>query len=86
LTGRFKDQEFELAWDSILDRYVFSSGTAAIETNASTHEIRKASLINAKTGVIDMQYYHVMSVLLKGASNTNRVHFVNIEAHNPAIL
>jgi putative selenate reductase len=81
LTGRFKDREFELTWDSILDRYVFSSGTAAIETNASTHEIRKASLINAKTAVIDMQYYHAMSVLLKGASNTNRVHFVNIEAH-----
>jgi len=81
LTGRFKDREFELIWEPILDRYVFSSSTAAIETNASTHEIRKASLINAKTGVIDMQYYHAMSVLLKGASNTNRVHFVNIEAH-----
>ncbi len=81
LTGRFKDREFELTWDSILDRYVFSSGTAAIETNASTHEIKRASLINTKTGVIDMQYYHAMSVLLKGMLNTSRVNFVNIEAH-----
>jgi putative selenate reductase len=81
LTGRFKDREFELAWDSILDRYVFSSGTAAIETNASTHEIKKASLIKTKTEVIDMQYYHAMSVLLKGMLDTSRVNFVNIEAH-----
>ncbi len=81
LTGRFKDKEFELTGDSILNRNVFSSNTAAIETNASTHEILKASLINSKTGMIDMQYYHAMSVLLKGMLNTSRVHFVNIEAH-----
>lgn len=81
LMGRFKDLEFELFWDSILDRYVFSSGTAAIETNASTHEIREASLINAKTGVIDMQYYHAMSVLLKGMLDRSRVNFVNVEVH-----
>lgn len=81
LTGRFKDKEFELTCDSISDRYVFSSNTAAIETNASTHEILKASLIHAKTGVIDMLYYYAMSTLLKGMLNTSRVHFVNIEAH-----
>ncbi len=81
LTGRFKDREFELTWDPILDRYVFSSGRATIETNASTHEIRKASLIDTKEEVIDMRYYHAMSVLLKGVSNTSRVNFVNIEAH-----
>jgi putative selenate reductase len=80
LTGRFKDREFELTWDSILDRYVFSSDTAAIETNASTHEIRKASLINSKTGVIDMQYYYAMSILLKGMLDTSHVNFVNIQA------
>jgi putative selenate reductase len=83
LTGRFKDREFELIWDPNLDRYVFSSGTVAIETNASTHKIKKASLINAKTGVIDMQYYHAMSVLMKGMLNTSRVNFVNIDAHQP---
>ncbi len=82
LTGRFKDREFELNWDPRLDRYVFSSSTAAIETNASTHEIRRASLMNAKTGVIDMQYYHAMSVLLKGMLNTSRVNFVNVDAHH----
>lgn len=81
LTGRFKDREFELTWDSIPDRYVFRSDAAAIETNASTHEIIEASLINSKPGVIDMQYYHTMSVLLKGMLNTSRVNFVNIEAH-----
>ncbi len=81
LTGRFKDQEFELIWDSILDRYVFSSKSVSIETTASTNEIIKASLINTKAGVIDMQYYHAMSALLKGMLNTSRVNFVNIEAH-----
>ncbi len=81
LTGRFKDKEFELAWDSITDRYIFSSDTTIIETNTSTHEIINASLINVKAAVIDMQYYHAMSVLLKGMLNKNRVHFVNIEAH-----
>lgn len=81
LTGRFQDREFELFWDSILDRYVFSSDTVAIETNASTHEISEAFLINARTGVIDMQYYHVMSVLLKGMLDTSRVNFVNVDAH-----
>ncbi len=81
LTGRFKDREFELTWDPILDRYVFRSATTAIETNASTHEITKASRIKARTGVIDMQYYHAMAVLLKGMLNTSRVNFVNVEAH-----
>ena len=28
-----------------------------------------------------MQYYHAMSVLLKGMLNTSRVNFVNIEGH-----
>jgi putative selenate reductase len=83
LTGRFKNREFELIWDPNLDRCVFSSGTVAIETNASTHKIKKASLINAKTGVIDMQYYHAMSVLMKGMLNTSHVNFVNIDAHQP---
>ena len=41
LMGRFKDREFELSWDAVVDRYRFSTGTAVIETNASTHEIRK---------------------------------------------
>lgn len=82
LAGRFKDREFELSWDPGLDRYFFSSSTVAIETDASTHEIRRASLLNAKTGVIDMQYYHAMSVLLKGMLNPSRVNFVNIEAHH----
>lgn len=81
LTGRFKELEFELIWDSILDKYLFSSNTAAIETKASTHEILKASLINSKTSDIDMRYYHTMSALLKGMLNTNRVNFVSIEAH-----
>jgi len=82
LSGRFKCREFELTWNSKPDRYVFSSGTAAIETDASTHEITKASLMNAKTEVIDMRYYHAMSVLLKGMLETSRVNFVNIEAHH----
>lgn len=82
LTGRFKDQEFELTWEPVLDRYVFSSGAASIETNASTHEIRRASLIDTtEPRVIDMQYYHAMSVLLKGVLDTSRVNFVNIAAH-----
>jgi putative selenate reductase len=81
LTGRFKDQEFELTWDSVLGRNVFSSGAVTIETNASTHEIRKASLTNAKRGVIDMQYYQAMSVLLKGMLSASRVNFVNVDAH-----
>lgn len=81
LTGRFRDLEFELTWDSSLDTYVFSSGAVAIETNASTHEIRKASLMSSNTAVIDMQYYHAMSVLLKAMLDTSRVNFVNIDAH-----
>ncbi len=88
LTGRFNDLEFELTFDPLLDRYKFSSDTAAIETDASTHEILNASLISTKPGVIDMQYYHAMSVLLKGLLNTSRVNFANIEAHvsQPPIL
>ncbi len=81
LIGRFKDMEFELVWDNILDKIIFSSSQATIETNASTHEILNASLLNAKTAVIDMQYYHSMFVLLRGMLNTSRVNFVNIEAH-----
>ncbi len=81
LSGRFKDKEFDLVLDKILDKITFRSNTVSIETKASTNEILKASLINAKTGMMDMQYYHVMSVLLKGMLNTSRVHFVNIEAH-----
>lgn len=81
LRGRFKDREFELNWEPGLDRYLFSSGAAVIETKASTHEISKASLINATAEVIDMQYYHAMSSLLKGLLATSRVNFVNIEAH-----
>ena len=81
LTGRFKDREFELTWDSIPDRYIFRSDAAVIETNAATHEIIGASLIDSKPGVIDMQYYHSMSALLRGMLNSRRVNFVNIEAH-----
>lgn len=87
LNGRFKDQEFELTWDRVTDRYVFSSGGAAIETNASTHEIRRASLIDTnEPRVIDMQYYHTMSVLLKGVLDTSRVNFVNLAAHRQVEL
>ena len=83
LSGRFKGREFELTLDSHRDRCVFSSAEAAIETNPSTHEIRKASLIKATTPtVIDMQYYHAMSVLLKGLLDTSRVNFVNIDVHH----
>lgn len=80
LIGRFKDREFELSWERVRDRYLFRSGTAVIETNPSTHEISNASLINAKKAVVDMQYYHAMSVLLKGILDTSRVNFVNVEA------
>jgi len=81
LTGRFKDREFELTWDSIPDRYVFRSELAAIETNATTHEIIRASLINSKPEVIDMQYYHAMTALLRGMLNSRHVNFVNIDAY-----
>jgi putative selenate reductase len=81
LTGRFKDREFELTWDSIPDTYVFRSDCAALETNATTHEIIRASLINSIPGVIDMQYYHAMTALLRGMLNSRHVNFVNIEAY-----
>jgi putative selenate reductase len=81
LVGRFKDGEFELSWDSIRDRYVFSDGSAAIETDSSTHEIRNASLLDSSNKVIDMQYYHAMSTLMKGMLNTSRVNFVNVDVH-----
>ena len=83
LSGRFKEREFELTLNSNRDRYVFSSAEAAIETNPSTHEIRKASLLQTKRStVIDMQYYHAMSVLLKGMLDPSRVNFVNIDVHH----
>ena len=85
LTGRFKDREFALSWDRSRDRYIFSDGVAAIETNASTHEIRNAFLIDSGAGTIDMQYYYAMSALMKGVLNTTRVNFVNLEAHQGTI-
>jgi len=81
LNGRFDGQEFLLDWNPISDRCVFRSGVAMIETNGATHEIINASLTESGTAVIDMRYYHVMSVLLKGILNTSRVHFLNVEAH-----
>jgi len=81
LTGRFNDREFELDWDAVGDRHAFRSAGALVETNASTHEIIKASTTGPGTAVVDMRYYHAMSVLLRGILNTNRVNFLNIEAH-----
>ena len=81
LTGRFTNREFELTWDRIADTYIFRSNSAAIETNAQNHEIRKVSLINSSTGRVDMQYYYAMSALMKGMLNTRHVNFVNLEAH-----
>ena len=81
LTGRFGNREFEMSWDPVGDTYVFSSDSAAIETDANTHEIRNASLIDSGNGVIDMQYYYAMSSLMRGLLNTHRVNFVNLEAH-----
>lgn len=81
LTGRFKDREFELSWDRVRDTYAFISDSAAIETDARTHEIRNAALINSGNGVIDMQYYYAMSSLMRGMLNTRRVNFVNLDAH-----
>ena len=81
LNGRFADREFELSWDPVGGTYVFSSESAAIETDAQTHEIRNASSINSANEVIDMQYYYAMSTLMKGMLNTRHVNFVNLDAH-----
>jgi len=81
LTGRFGEREFKLSWNPVADTYAFSSDAAAIETDARTHKIRNASLINSGNVVIDMQYYYAMSTLMKGMLNTRHVNFVNLEAH-----
>lgn len=81
LTGRFDDREFELSWDPAGDAYIFRSNSAAIETNAQTHEIKSASLTSSSTGKVDMQFYYAMSNLMKGMLNTRRVNFVNLDAH-----
>jgi hypothetical protein len=81
LTGRFNGSEFELNWDKARDRCIFRSAGAFVETNAATHEIISALTTGTETAVMDMRYYHAMSALLKGILNTNRVNFLNIEAH-----
>ncbi|HEY6121144.1 MAG TPA: hypothetical protein VIV66_14395, partial [Pyrinomonadaceae bacterium] len=81
LTGRFADREFELSWDPVGDTYMFRSNSAAIETNAQTHEIKNASLVNSSTGKVDMQFYYAMSTLMKGMLNMRHVNFVNLDAH-----
>lgn len=81
LHGRFKDKEFELCQDNKMDTCVFKSEEVVLETNATTHELEKAVPVNSISGTINMRYYHAMAVLLKGMLKTNRVHFVNSEAH-----
>ena len=81
LTGRFDDREFELSWDPDGDTYIFRSNSAAIETDAQTHEINNASLINSSTAKVDLQFYYAMSTLMRGLLNTQRVNFVNLDAH-----
>lgn len=81
LNGRIGRHEFRLEWDSARDRFVFRAADAVVETDAVTHEIVRALPIGPETAVVDMTNYHVMTVLLKGMSDTARVNYLNVEAH-----
>lgn len=77
LFGRFKDQEYELHRDQQSNMTVFKSNSAQVIIHSETNDIIDAT--GAVSSVIDMRYYFVMSTLLNGIMNTQKVHFVNTE-------
>ncbi len=77
LFGRFKDKEYELHRGRQSSNTVFKSNSAQVTIHSETDDILDA--ISATSSVVDMRYYFVMSTLLNGIMNAQKVHFVNTE-------
>ncbi len=81
LQGRFRDKEYELSLDEQRTSATFATIDAVVTIDWNMSRILGArARDNGSSVKVDMAYYHAMATLMKGMLNSNRVHFVNIDA------